>query len=616
VARCAFVVTLLVLVLPASAGATITASTVDTTGGPFFGVNENGPGLVIHGHVTSDATATDRVKLVCDGFGELRGSKNAGYPINPNGSVDVNVGFAMDYYYCLARLVPLAATAPYDPAFVPSPIGLLGYYDYSFVPPDDVGGPYDWWQSVSGPAGYADAYSLGDCSFGSTYTINATYGYQQLLACSGVFAKDPVDNTRSMIRLDGSNALTPFHASASFSPADVPRITNLRRDINNQTGEVIVSATEPLALCPSACSSPTPAGVHADHSFHGDHGGRLATTVDVWHNDGSVPVTMDVSYEFVLQNVTGQFQLPGQTAFAAPPDGALPTPPAGPGFMRAVGKPAEPDGSEQSVRGAIAWSAAPNEVEGVAADRGVILRYHRTIAPAGSFRITFGTATTLAQGDADALAAEMIAATKPTIAITAPADGATTGPDTATVTGTATDDGGPPAIDVNGVAASVAGDGSWSATVPVPADPTTITATATDADGNTASATRTVHQAGRAVVSPAIVLPTVIAPSLKHVRVKVSRKGTVTVSADVPSSGRFAAKVRAKVGKRRLTISSARKTVAAAGRATLKLKPSKRARAVLRKRGLRATLALSFTSAGKTATASRKMRLKRLPRVR
>src|SRR4029077_771267 len=138
------------------------------------------------------------------------------------------------------------------------------------------------------------------------------------------------------------------------------------------------------------------------------------------------------------------------------------------------------------------------------------------------------------------LADDAIAATKPSIAITSPDDGATTGPGSVTVKGTSSDDGGPPAVNVNGVAATVAADGTWSVDVPLPTDPTTLTATATDADGNTATATRTVHKA----IPP--VIPAV-APTVKNIKIKQAKNGTVTVTATVNEAGVLSAKLSGKL---------------------------------------------------------------------
>ena len=63
---------------------------------------------------------------------------------------------------------------------------------------------------------------------------------------------------------------------------------------------------------------------------------------------------------------------------------------------------------------------------------------------------------------------------------------------TLTVTGTATDDTGVAAVQVNGVAATLAADGSWTATVPVTPGTQLIHAVARDAQGNAGKESRAV----------------------------------------------------------------------------------------------------------------------------
>ena len=55
-------------------------------------------------------------------------------------------------------------------------------------------------------------------------------------------------------------------------------------------------------------------------------------------------------------------------------------------------------------------------------------------------------------------------------------------------------------------------------------------------------------------------------------------------------------------------------SAARAGTVTLKLKPSKATRKLLRKRSLKSTLKLSFTAQGSTAKTTKKVKLKRLKR--
>ncbi len=83
--------------------------------------------------------------------------------------------------------------------------------------------------------------------------------------------------------------------------------------------------------------------------------------------------------------------------------------------------------------------------------------------------------------------------TAPGVHILTPARGTFAGDvQTLTVTGTATDDTAVAAVQVNGVAAALAGDGSWTATIPVAPGTQLIHAEARDAQGNVGKESRAV----------------------------------------------------------------------------------------------------------------------------
>jgi hypothetical protein len=83
--------------------------------------------------------------------------------------------------------------------------------------------------------------------------------------------------------------------------------------------------------------------------------------------------------------------------------------------------------------------------------------------------------------------------TAPRVHILAPARGTFAGGvQTLTVTGIAIDDGGVASVQVNGVAAMLAGDGSWTATIPVSPGTQLIHAVARDAQGNVGKESRAV----------------------------------------------------------------------------------------------------------------------------
>jgi hypothetical protein len=81
----------------------------------------------------------------------------------------------------------------------------------------------------------------------------------------------------------------------------------------------------------------------------------------------------------------------------------------------------------------------------------------------------------------------------PSVHITTPALGTFAGDvRTVEVRGTATDNGAVASVEVNGVAATIAGDGTWTATVPVTTGTQLLHAVAKDAQGNTGKESRAV----------------------------------------------------------------------------------------------------------------------------
>ena len=91
------------------------------------------------------------------------------------------------------------------------------------------------------------------------------------------------------------------------------------------------------------------------------------------------------------------------------------------------------------------------------------------------------------------LAGESLAGYRPSLSITAPANGTTLAVPSVTVSGTAADTGALASVTVNGSAVSVSPTGTWTSTVALTPGANTITATATDQAGLTSSAAITVN---------------------------------------------------------------------------------------------------------------------------
>lgn len=164
-------------------------------------------------------------------------------------------------------------------------------------------------------------------------------------------------------------------------------------------------------------------------------------------------------------------------------------------------------------------------------------------APSGTFSLSSGTfkgtvfAKAVSISGGSSHVSHIIDDAQPTVAITSPANGAPVAdPAHVTVTGTASDGQGPVTVTVNGQAATVAADGTFSVVINVgTASPATITAIATDGGGNTAQASVSV------TTTPATPQPTVAltspAPGSLVATTTVDLSGTVTNATSVTVNG-------------------------------------------------------------------------------
>jgi hypothetical protein len=189
----------------------------------------------------------------------------------------------------------------------------------------------------------------------------------------------------------------------------------------------------------------------------------------------------------------------------------------------------------------------------------------------------------------------------PAVAITAPADGTTVTSPTVTLTGTASDDG-PVSVQVDGHAATVAADRTWSVAVPLAAGANALTATATDADGNTATARRSVTLA---TTHPPVARPRPSNAFTLSASVAKDRR-SVKLTLRLPGAGAIRATLKRTA--RKTTLATGRKTVKSSGKVTLTLKLSRSALKLLRGgHRLKARLSVTFTPTGGTARTQTKL---------
>jgi hypothetical protein len=612
------------LVFAPAAGAVVTASTVTSpVDGAGFDVDLDDPGtMTVSGTATAENPGTDMVRIVCTYFENPNGSASALVtaatgPVTPAGTFSVQVpADAFDYFTCRLRAVP----AP--PAGLPSDYGpftgpVAHFHGRSTDPAGQPPELHDFYQDISGPLGYWDGASTSSCLIYSTYTLDpATLGYDQLFGCATVSGDGPT-GSRAALQVDGRDAFLPAEAFDSYgSITGGEPITGFTRPLDPASGDVQLAASEPIVRCadgttdyPPTCPEWEDAGLSDRSKTVGDHGGRLVRHTDVWTNAGSTARQLDVWYQLDTAGAAA-WLFPGDTAYAVRTTGEqIPTPAAGPGSALVAADAAQAD--YLNPRGSLTWSSAPSEILFTASDH-VYLHYVRTVGAGGAAAISLAFATDGSQAGVDALSADARAAMQPTVAITAPPDGATVSASAVTVTGTATDDG-PVSVSVNGHDATVAADGTWSVTVPLHQGVNTLAATATDTDGNTARAERTVTVPAGGPPPPSNQpAPPKPRPSNRFTfMLKKPKPGQKAIKATltVPGPGAIRAKLTASIrrGSRTVTLAKAKKTARAAGRVRVTLRLSKKALALLRKRHrLNTRVSITFTPTGGTARTKTK----------
>jgi Glucodextranase, domain B/PASTA domain len=188
-------------------------------------------------------------------------------------------------------------------------------------------------------------------------------------------------------------------------------------------------------------------------------------------------------------------------------DPSLPGPGAGSGPVSIFTASSDPGAASPTLAyGGLTVSPPPDSIPfyGVAPGTGnefPQIAYARTITPSQPFSYTWKLATgrtdanvrARAASDADSLAA-------PVVKITAPANGSKTARSKATVTGTATDNGGVASFSVNGKSVALGGGGAFSTAVPLKLGANTIVARAADKFGNTSQASVALSRIRQCVV--------------------------------------------------------------------------------------------------------------------
>jgi hypothetical protein len=367
--------------------------------------------------------------------------------------------------------------------------------------------------------GAFDYRSLGDCSILDSYTFDpTTFAPSRLDACNATFwwengafgLPGVAAPTRSELQVDGVNAYLPGNAGELFKGAENnPGFPSLkyRYEIEPATGNLLLEESDQLVRCapqptvypptPASCSSFVPTGVEAYMGITQGQGGRAAAVTQWFYSTDGATHQLDLleQNQFEHVNEDGELEFPwtgeGLTSYGTAGQ-QLPAAPSSPGSFFVKGSESVPDGSEQSPQGEVTFSNPPEgeTIVGSTLNEAswVNLHYHRAVPASGAIALGFTYSTGFARAEVERLAAAAQAAYVPSVAISAPANGASSSQSQVTISGTASDQTALSSLVVNGTSVQVAEDGTWSATVPLNVGSNTITALATNVFGHTAQA--------------------------------------------------------------------------------------------------------------------------------
>jgi len=480
----AAVLAALVLAQPAAAGG-VQSSNIDTPadGFHFYDDQSSGTAFTVHG----TATNITSVDIDCYPSGGTVNVLASGVSVSPTGEFSAPISETVAYTgipdTCVLRAVPHGdgiARPPGDPNDPYQGPRVAESWDQNELFPTDA---FDYVN-----AGFAGRLELYPAGYYALYSSNlfqpgADVQSEQLFDANGYLASgDQV--------LDGQPA--DLASSDNGSPG-VPPI-DVTRSFDNATGELTITDREALVRCADGpCGSYVTTGVELDRTWKTGHDGLTVSQTDTWRSTDGASHQLDAAYTqgFHTSSATGSFLFPGASVFQDYAQHDSVTLPHGPATVFVKEDHTTPDaGDTTHPQGAVTYASAPDTAAVFAYSDQTNANYSewdvhyiRTIPANGAVTLRFAYAQAFALSDVQAFAQEARAAFAPSLAIASPGDGSNSTTPSITVAGSATDDAGIASLTVNGHAASVQSNGSWSAPVALSPGSNTITAVATDNDG-------------------------------------------------------------------------------------------------------------------------------------
>jgi hypothetical protein len=438
--------------------------------------------------------------------------------------------------YCVLRAVP-TATTPAAPPGQASPFqgphmgwgwihtNTLGNgYD-----PNPADTPRDYYVERSQSRAENDYDSVASCGLCDTYLFDpVTLGKSNPIWWSNAALFGSISNgptNRTSVKVDGANAYT---AASAYSVGGgilrnkpgFPKLS-MTQSVDPATGDLKIHEHSEFASCSGdptihpptnqTCPSFAKPVVQLDRTITQRDSGLQAAIVDRWSSVDGQAHQLDAYYDDEIDDTNyaqagheskWNFTWTGDGFTTYPPDTSIPVPAAAPGTVEVKTDGFVADaGDKVNPMGALTYGTLPSEIifrRPVSAQRQVgdwQARYQKTIPAKGDLTIIqiYSHEFDLASVQDKVQVAEL-ATHAPSVAITSPVAGVTVDAESVQVTGTASSPDGQPSVTVNGVDATVAGDGSWSAQVPITPGANSIVAVATNAIGVPARDERSVNR--------------------------------------------------------------------------------------------------------------------------
>jgi hypothetical protein len=518
--------TLAVLALaPAAAQATVTSSQITSPGDPYYRL-DNGdlPGdqreVTVTG--TTNGGAGDAVDLRCY-YGQYWGGVYSNtlaseVPVQADGSFSYTGSISPlsnNQQACKLLAVDSYDGTPQDLSVFGGPNVAVTYVETSSISnlQDGTSVVRDFWVDAPGFKGAPQYYSAASDGIVDYTAVTNRAGYGLANYDSWDSAADlygSAHDGRSKILVDGldtyNNYSTPEFDPDGGGPLQYgapPGLESLTYDVqvSPTNGDVKIVESTPLYICPEGaypgdagnCPELQKVGVRLDRTTLQQQDGLVVRVTDSLVSTDAKPHQVKLRYYNQSDFGDGPvWQLPGETGFGGISNGT------------SVGKPATPgsltgrdwwygQSVDSQISSTMTWLTQPDRLYFDSYDE-PYSEFTAAVPAGGAAPVSqvFTAPRTVEEGQK--LASDIEDATgSPVVEITAPANSTAVDHADIVVQGTARDNKSVSTLKVNGVPATVTGDGTWSLPLHLAKGANTITAVARDAQGNTGQAQVTVN---------------------------------------------------------------------------------------------------------------------------